>query len=309
MAAPTNTFTTASAVGNHEDLSDVIYKTSPTETPFFSLIGKGAASGIKHEWQTQALAAPSDNAAPEGDDAVAVAVTPTERLNNYCQIATKTVSVSGTQDAVNSAGRKKEFGYQMMLKSQELKLDMEFGLTRNSVAVTSGSRKARGLIGWVDAANVDAGATYVAPNYRTNVAQTDGTTRAFSETQLKNVCQKVFTSGGNPTVIMMGPVAKQTFSTFTGGSTRQDQSEDKKVVAAVDVYVSDFGTLKAIPNRVMRSRDIAVLDPDMWSVDYLRPFATSDLGKTGDSTRKQIVVEYTLTCKNPLSNGFIVDIA
>lgn len=309
MAAPTNTFTTASAVGNREDLSDVIYKTSPTETPFFSLIGKGTASGIKHEWQTQALAAPGDNAAPEGDDAVAVAVTPTERLNNYCQIATKTVSVSGTQDAVNSAGRKKEFGYQMMLKSQELKLDMEFGLTRNSVAVTSGTRKSRGLIGWVDAANANSGAGYVAPNYRTNVAQTDGTTRAFTEALLKDVCQKVFTSGGNPSVIMMGPVAKQTFSAFNGGSTKNIDSDDKKVTAAVDVYVSDFGTLKAIPNRVMRSRDIAVLDPDMWSVDYLRPFATSDLGKTGDSTRKQIVVEYTLTCKNPLSNGFITDIA
>lgn len=308
MAAPTNTYTTATAVGNREDLSDVIYKTSPTDTPFFSLIGKGSATGVKHEWQTQALATPGDNAAPEGDDAVAVAAIPTKRLNNYCQIATKTVSVSGTQDAVNSAGRKKEFGYQMMLKSQELKLDIEYGLTRNSVAVTSGTRKARGMIGWVDAANVNAGAGYVAPNYETNVAQTDGTLRTFAESQIKDVAQKCYTSGGNPSVIMMGPVLKQAFSAFTGGSTRFDKSEDKSVTAAVDVYVSDFGALKAIPNRVMRARDVAVLDPDMWSVDYLRSFQTIDLAKTGDSTRKQLLVEYTLACKNPLASGFIVDV-
>lgn len=309
MAAPTNTHTTASAVGNREDLSDVIYQTSPTDVPFFSLIGKGVATGIKHEWQTQALATPGDNAAPEGDDAVAVAAIPTERLNNYCQIATKTVSVSGTQDAVNSAGRKKEFGYQMMLKAKELKLDMEYGLTRNSVAVTSGTRKARGLIGFADAANTNAGVGYVAPNYRSNVAQTDGTTRAFAESQVKDIAQKVYTSGGQPTVIMMGPLSKQGFSAFTGGSVKNVDSEDKKLTAAVDFYVSDFGTLRAVPNRVMRARDIAVLDPDMWSIDYLRPFSTTDLAKTGDSTRKQLIVEYTLACKNPLANGFIVDIA
>lgn len=307
MAAPTNTYQSTAAVGNREDLTDMIYRITPTDTPFMSMIGKGKAASTKHEWQTQALATPANNVAAEGDDASANTVTPTVRLNNYTQISTKTVSVSGTQESTVSAGRKSEMGYQMMLKSLELRNDMEVGLTQNGVAVTGASRQSRGLVGWLGD-NVDAGAGYVAPNYVTNVAQTDGTQAAFTEARLKNVLQKVYTAGGNPSVIMLPPLAKQTFSTFTGGSTRFDKGEDKSLTAAVDVYVSDFGDLKAVPNRRMRVRDVAILQPDMWSVAYLRPFATKDLAVTGDSTRKQIVVEATLECKNPQANGAVVDI-
>lgn len=308
MTAPTNTYTTSSAVGNREDLTDMIYRITPTDTPFMSMIGKGKATATKHEWQTQALATPANNVAAEGDDATAAAATPTVRLSNYTQISTKTVSVSGSQEAVTSAGRKSEMGYQMMLKSLELRNDMEVGLTQNNVAVTGASRQARGWVGW-QGDNVDSGSGYVAPNYVSNVAQTDGTQAAFTETRLKNVLQKVYTAGGNPSVIMLPPLAKQTFSTFTGGSTRFDKSEDKQLTAAVDVYVSDFGELKAVPNRRMRTRDVAILQPDMWAVAYLRPFATKDLAVTGDSTRKQIVVEYTLEAKNPAANGAVVDIS
>lgn len=307
MTAPTNTYTSTSAVGNREDLTDIIYRITPTDTPFMSMIGKSKATSTKHEWQTQQLATPSNNVAAEADDATAAAVTPTVRLNNYTQISTKTVSVSGTQEAVVSAGRKSEMGYQMMLKSLELRNDMEVGFTQNGVAVTGASRQSRGLVGWLGD-NVDAGAGYVAPNYVTNVAQTDGTQAAFTEARLKNVLQKVYTAGGNPSVLMLPPLAKQTFSTFTGNSTRFDKGEDKSLTAAVDVYVSDFGDLKAVPNRRMRTRDVAVLQPDMWSIAYLRPFSTKDLAVTGDSTRKQLVVEATLECKNPQANGAVVDI-
>jgi hypothetical protein len=307
MTVPTNTYQSTAAVGNREDLTDMIYRITPTDTPFMSMIGKGKATSTKHEWQTQALATPSNNVRSEGDDASNGAVTPTVRLNNYTQISDKTVQVSGTQEAVVSAGRKSEMGTQMMLKSLELRNDMEVGLTQNNVAVTGAARQSRGLVGFLGD-NVDAGAGYVAPNYVTNVAQTDGTQAAFTESRLKNALQKIYTAGGDPSVIMLPPLAKQTFSTFTGGNTRQDKSEDKKVVAATDVYVSDFGDLKAVPNRRMRTRDVAILQPDMWAVAFLRPFFTQDLAKTGDSIRKQLLVEYTLEAKNPAANGAVVDI-
>lgn len=308
MAAPTNTYTSSSAVGNREDLTNMIYRITPTDTPFMSMIAKGKATSTKHEWQTQALATPSNNVAAEGDDATNAVTTPTVRLNNYTQISTKTVGVSGTQESTVSAGRKSEIGYQMMLKSLELRNDMEVGLTQNNVAVTGAIRQSRGLIGW-QGDNVDSGAGYVAPNYVTNVAQTNGTQAAFTEARLKNVLQKCYTAGGNPSVIMLPPLAKQTFSTFTGNSNqRTDKSEDKKVTAATDVYVSDFGELKAVPNRRMSTRDVSILQPDMWAVAYLRPFFTQDLAKTGDSTRKQIIVEYTLEARNPAANGAVTDI-
>lgn len=307
MAAPTNTYTSTAAVGNREDLADVIYRISPTETPLLSLAERTTAEATLHEWQTQALAAPGDNAQAEGDDATADVVVPTVRLGNRTQIARKTARVSGTQQEVNTAGRKKELAYQVSLRSLEMKRDMEFGLTQNNVASTT-PRRSRGMVGWMDAANVDAGAGYVAPNYVTNVAQTDGTARAFTEAMLKNVAQKIFTSGGNPNTLMLGPTQKQTFSTFLGNSTRFDEGEDKKVVAATDIYVTDFGALKAIPNRIQRPRDAFVLENEKVAVAYLRPMQKTPLAKTGDSDAVMILCEYSLENRAPLAHGGILDL-
>jgi len=307
MTAPTNTFLTTAAIGNREDLTDAIYNIAPLDTPFFNMAAKTKATATLHEWQTQDLATAANNEQVEGDDATASASTPTVRLGNRTQISAKTASVSGSQESVDKAGRNSEMAYQMALRSKELKRDIEVGLTQNAVSATA-PRRSRGLVGWVDSANVNAGAGYVAPNYVTNVAQTDGTQRAFTEALLKDVLQKVFTSGGNPDTIMMGPLAKQTFSTFTGNATRFDKAEDKSVTAAVDVYVSDFGQLKAVPNRFQRARDVFVLQSDMWAVAWLRPLNQYELAKTGDSVRRQIIGEYTLEARNPKSGGAIVDI-
>lgn len=306
MAAPTNTFLTTAAIGNREDLSDTIYRITPTVTPLLNLAAKSKATNTLHEWQTQDLAAPAANAQLEGDDAAPIAITPTVRLNNRTQISTKTVIIAGSQQAVNSAGRKDEMGYQMAMKALELKRDMELGLTQNNVAATS-PRSSRGLVGWTGD-NVDSGAGYVAPNYVTNVAQTDGTPAAFTEARLKNVLQKIFTAGGEPDTLMLGPLAKQTFSSFTGNSTRFDKSEDKSLTAAVDVYISDFGELKAVPNRFQRARDVWVLQSDKIAVAYLRPFMTVDLAKTGDADKKEIIVEYCLEMRAPKAHGAVVDI-
>jgi hypothetical protein len=160
MALPTNAFATYEAIGNREDLSDVIYRIDPTETPFISGIEKEKASAVKHEWQTQALAlASATNAALEGDDAIADSTTPTARLNNICQISRKTPRVTGTQRAVDHAGRDDEMAYQEMLKGLELKRDMESVLTTNQ-AVNSGNdstaRKTASVLSWIKT-NTDKG--------------------------------------------------------------------------------------------------------------------------------------------------------
>ena len=311
MTAPTNTYQTYAAVGNREDLTDVIYRIAPTDTPFMSGIGKGKANNTLHEWQTQDLAAAANNAAVEGDDASAAAVTPTVRLNNRTQISTKTIIVSGTQQSgMNPAGRKDELAYQLSLKGLELKRDMETALTQNTTAVAGNSttaRQLRGLEGWV-ATNNDLGATGAAPNYGTNTAPTDGTARAFTEAQLKNVIQLAWAQGGNPNVIMLGGTQKQTFSTFTGSSTRFDKGEDKQVTAAVDVYVSDFGTIKAVPNRFQRARTAFVLEMGRWKTAFLRPMQTNPLAKTGDAEKRQLIVEYTLEAGQEKASGAIRDL-
>ncbi len=310
MTAPTNTYQTYAAIGNREDLSDVIYRIAPTATPFMNLCAKATATGTLHEWQTQDLASAANNAQIEGDDASAAAVTPTVRLNNRTQISTKTCIVAGTQRAVKTAGRKDEMSYQLSLKSLELKRDMETGLTQNATLVVGNSitaRQTRGLEGWIST-NQDLGVGGIAPNYGTNTAATDGTQRAFTEAQLKNVLQQIFAQGGDPDTILVGPTEKQTFSTFTGGSTRMVDAEDKQLTAAVDVYVSDFGTLNVLPSRFQRARTAFVLQSDKWAIAYLRPFQTVELAKTGDAEKREIIVEYALEARQEKSSGAIRDL-
>lgn len=306
MTAPSGTFLTTAAIGNREDLTDAIYRISPTQTPVLNMASKTKATNTLHEWQTQELAAAADNAQAEGDNASAKTVTPTVRLNNRTQISTKTVVVSGTQQAMNPAGRKDELAYQLALASAEIKRDMELGLTQNDVLATS-PRKSRGLRGWVvDNVNKASGTTLA--SYTNNTGYTGGTQRAFTEAQVKDVLQQCFTAGGEPDTIMMPPAAKQTFSGFTGNATRMDKSEDAKLYASVDFYVSDFGTLQAVPNRFMATRDVFLLQADKLAVAYLRPFQTVELAKTGDAEQREIIVEYTLECRAPKAHGAVYDI-
>ena len=311
MAIVTNTFQTFTAIGNREDLSDIIYNISPTETPFISAIGKEKATGVLHEWQNDTLRAAAANAQVEGDEIAFTAVVPTTRVNNRTQISRTSVIVSGTQDTVNSAGRNNELAYQISKSSKELKRDMEVVLTANQSAAVGGAAAARtssGLPSWIqtnvnDAANGANG--QVGGNDVPGTLRTNGTQRAFTESQLKDVVKQCWDSGGDPSMIMLGSFNKQKLSGFTGGSTKMTQADDKRLVAAIDIYESDFGSMTVVPNRFSRNRDCFVIQPDMWAVAYLRDFQMLDLAVTGDAQKKAMLAEYTLVSKNEAASGAV----
>jgi Family of unknown function (DUF5309) len=314
MALPANTFTTYDAIGNREDLSDMIYRIDPTDTPFVSGCEKGKATAVAHEWQTQALAAAAANAVLEGDDATTDAAVPTVRLGNICQIADKVARVSGTQQAVEHAGRDDEMAYQEMLKGLELKRDIEVNLIGTNQAKNAGgaavARLHASILSWVGT-NDDFGAGGASPAALLGAnTRTDGTQRAFTESQLKNVLRLAWNEGGKPDTIMVGGFNKQAFSTFTGRATPQEDTKDKKIVASVDFYESDFGKLEVIANRFQRARDAWVLQMDMWKICYLagRKFMSQSLAVTGDSRRKQILCEYTLEACNEKASGLVADL-
>lgn len=312
MAVPSNTVQTYASVGIREDLDDMITNISPTDTPFFAGCKKGSADSTFHEWQTDALAsADTANAVIEGDDATIDAVVATVRLGNYTQISDKTASISGTQEAVKKAGRAKEMAYQIAKKTKELKRDIESILIGTNQARAVGNagtaRRVGTVLSWI-ATNDDFGATGASPVTIGSTTRTDGTPRAFTETQLKTVLQGCFTQGGDPTVLMVGPGNKQTASTFTGGATKFDKAEDETLYAAFDVYKSDFGTLKVVPNRFQRNRDAFVLDMNYWEIAWLRPTATWPLAKTGDTDKNQILGEYTLIARQEAASGLIADL-
>ena len=282
MAQPSQTFDTYDSIGEREDLSDVIYNISPTDTPFLSSASKTQATAVLHEWQTDSLAAASStNAVIEGDEATANAITATTRLSNSSQILDKVVTITGTQEAVDKAGRASEIAYQIAKAAKELKRDLESSLTANNAEVTGGSSTARemgGLGAWVITNDV-FGSGGASGNGIGDTARTDGTQRVFTETQLKSVIKSVWNAGGNPQIIMVGPFNKQKLSGFTGNSTRFDAGADATLYTSVDVYASDFGQTQVIPNRFSRDRDAWVLDMDYWGVAFLRDFSMHELAK------------------------------
>ena len=314
MALPTNTFATYAAVGNREDLSDVIYRIDPTDTPFMTACEREKATAVNHEWQTQALASvDTANAVLEGDDATTDAATPTVRLGNVCQISDKVARVTGTQQAVEHSGRDDELAYQEMLKGLELKRDMETLLVGVNVAKVAGSdavaRKTASILSWIKT-NTSKGAGGADPSAADGTGtRTDGTQRAFTEANLKAVLQSIWNSGGKPDTIMLGGFNKQVMSTFTGRATPTEETKSKKIVAAVDAYESDFGTVKVVPNRFQRARDVLVLEIDKWAVAYLsgRKMISIPLAKTGDSDRRQMLSEYALEARNEKASGGVFD--
>ena len=312
------TFTRFDAVGAREDLTDMIYDISPTDTPIMSSIGKGRATAVYHEWQTDSLAAATTaNAAVEGADATAATLSATTRLGNYTQIVQKTVQVSGTLEAVDKAGRKSEKAYQLAKASAELKRDIETIITANQgrdEGSSGNARKMASLLSWIKT-NTSKGSGTTAGTDPTTIGVStrgDGTTRTFQESMLKEVVQEVFSSGGTPTLLVVPPALKQVVSGFQGLSQHRYNSNATgqiTILAGADLYQSDFGVLQIVPNRFMRSRDALVLDPEYASLNYLRPFTTNDLAKTGDSEKTQILAELTLEVKNEAAHGGVFDLS
>ena len=311
-------YQTYQSIGNREDLANVIYDISPTDTPLLNTLARGKATAVYHEWQTDSLAAATTaNAAVEGADASDATMSPTTRLGNYTQIVQKTIKISGTLESVDKAGRKSEKAYQLSKASAELKRDIETILTANQgrdAGDSSNARKLGAMLSWIKTnTNKSSGTTAgVDPSTAGVSTRTDGTQRAFTETILKDVIQKVYSSGGNPKILMVGPFQKQAVSAFAGIAAQRFMAPadaPTTIIGAADVYMSDFGTVSVVPSRFMRTRDALVLDPDYAAVAYLRPFQTNELAKAGDSEKTQILAELTLEMRNEAAHGIAADLS
>lgn len=315
MTVPTATYQTFQAIGNREDLEDIIYNISPTETPFMSNAGKSKATATFHEWQTDSLAsANSSNAAIQGDDATNASVTPTVRLGNYTQILQKTFGITGTQEAINKAGRKSELAYQIAKQGKELKRDMEAVFTQNKGSTSGASGTAATLAsveGWIftNRTDVGSGGTPTTPGFSSGrvAAPTDNSTNGtLTKTALDGVIQSAWTNGGEPSTIMVGAALKVRISGFTGIATLYKEIKGNTqgtIVGGADLYVSNFGEHTIVPNRFMRTNVALVLDMEYWGIAYLRPFQVNPLAKTGDAERRQMLVECTLVSKNEAASG------
>jgi hypothetical protein len=328
MSQVANTFDTFDAAGNKEDLANLISMITPEETPFFSMIKEDTAKAVKTEWQTDTLATPSlTNYRVQADTYSYNTVTPTARVGNYTQIMMKEFIIGETQEAVDHAGRASERAYQKAKKGQELKTDIEATLLSNQASVAgdaSTPTKMGAFRAWL-ASNDSMGTNGASGGYNSTTgvvdASTTGTLRTFTKTLLDDTLQSAYTSGGNPTVLMLSPYAKRVFSTFMSDSnvaaqrTMAPKSSATTIIGAADAYLSDWGLIDTVPNRQMArvgatiARNAFVIDPSKVRKSWLRKIQEDkDVAKTSDGLPCVLKCELTLKVDNEAAHGVVADI-
>jgi hypothetical protein len=329
-----------------EDFMDAIYNISPTQTVFMSMIGRGTSSDVYTSWQQDELAEPNDaNAAKDGADIGADGSSKARRVGNINQISTKSLITSGRADTVNKAGRSTEMSYQLAKAAKALKRDQEAILTGNQAATPDADGDTASLLGGLRACFRDAesgetttalvntgstganGGVNPGTTYTPAAATDAAATRALTETLLRSSIEACYMNGGEPDTIMVSPTLKTVISTYLFTSSArvaalfsdvgQGKSGGATAQGSVDIYISDFGAMKIVPNRYLgydtsahapRNRDMFVLDPSLWSVLYLRPYRVIDVAKSGDATKKLLPVDYTLQFKQEMGSGGVFDI-
>lgn len=316
MTVATNTVQRVSRVGVREDLSDIIYNISPTDTPFVMAIGKGKADNTYVEWQIDTLvAASAQNKTVEGDDLTNDSRPATTRVGTYTQIMKKVVGTSSTARAVKTAGRGDEHNYQMAKAGKELKRDMEARFTGNYASVASTSSvpgETAGALAWLTT-NTSKGTSGADGGFSGGIvaAATNGTQRAFTETLLKTQVANAWNAGGEPDMAIMSLGQKQVAAAFSGLAQARRETGDKKItiVAGADVYVSDVGEIKLTPDRFCSTRDCLIIDPSLWEIAVLDPIHREKLAKTGLADREALYGEMALKCLNESGNSVIRDLS
>jgi len=318
MAVPANTGQTYGYTTIREDLEDMVYKITPTETPIFNAVGrKGDFDNTYHEWSTVELAAANgDNKEIEGGDVANDAPTAAVRFGNYAQLMDKVCAVSSTNEKIKSAGSVTKMAKQVLYKTQEIKRDIETRLLSNSAAAPGSASVARETagLGAFMRTNVSRGAGGANPTLSgtttgyPNAAPTNGTQREFTEALLVPVLQSVWEQGGNGTMIVVGGFNKRQASAFDGNASRFKKAEDKKLIASIEVYESDFGQLQIVPSRNTVTRQAYILDPDYVEVGWLQTMRNTALAKTGHADRRMVYSEWGVVVGNEKALGLVADL-
>jgi hypothetical protein len=312
MAQPINSLSSYDVRGIREDLQDMIYDVSPDETPFYSSVSKTKAKNTYHEWQTDALRASADNAHIEGDDTIAEARTATTRLGNYTQIFKNAVSIPDTDESLDKAGRAEEMAHQVMKVAKEQKLDIERALFANQARAAGSDVVARRLAGipaWLVTNTVnETGSSGADPTGDgTNARTDDGVPVAFSQARFDQAMRTIWLNGGKPQTVYLSSFQMNVALGFIGNNNQRITTRKGEVDKTMDVYRTPWGTVAFVMSREQRSRDVWIMQDDMWAVGVLRGTKNVALAKTGDSEKRQVVTELTLVCKNERAHGAVLD--
>ena len=310
------TFLTSNAVGEREDLSDVIYRIDPDETPVFSNAAKETTKAVTHDWQVQELAsAADDNHVNEGADFSYVNPTATTRLSNVHQIAAQAASVSNTLDVVDKAGRDRETAYVKIIKAIEQRRDIEKGLFKNEAKDASDPRKTAKFLSYMSNVVLESGSSVASGGNGSAAATMSGSNDALELADIENAMKLAYDDGGQPDMLVLSPANKVAFSNLSSGSVVTNQlhmtaPNEAAIIGSVSLFLTDFGTLNAVIDRNATNTEILLLDSDHYAIGHLpgRMFSVSDVAATGDATKFAIISEYVLINRAPKAHAAIFDL-
>jgi len=329
MAKVTGTTLAAAAFGGliNEDLMQQIFDISNIPLPMADIVGSGSHSNSYCEWQIAALAAPDTaNAKIDGADVSTNDEKIGTRVGNQSQISTKRVQVSTRAQASDVAGQNDALAYQIMERQKELRRDVDaISVTQQASVADNGAvaGKSAGLGAWLTS-NVSRGATGANGGFASGIVATptNGTARALSETNVRNVAQSVYQNGGNPTVAMSTPALVRKFSEYLFSATAKvatlmsDVGQAREAAVAkgsINVFVTDFGvTLELTANRLQPVVDAThvnfyLIDPEYVELSYLAGYRVEPMAKTGLADNRLMSVDWSLKVLNEASQGVVAD--
>lgn len=284
---------------NVRDVTDLIAVVAQTDTPLYSGLGKTKSTGKYHESQAYALTTGASNAQIEGADyTLALSAVPTT-VGNYTQIFYKQATVSKDQQASSTYGIDDMLASQLEWRMKEIATDVENALI-NGTGNSGASGVARQMTGAL---------ALITTNVETGTGTGTGASgETLTEDMFNDALQTIWTAGGRPKNVYVNAGPKRVISNFTASNTKNVDAGAKKLVNAVDVYVSDFGMLEVSLDAFMTSTDVLILDKSLWKVAMFRPFMVEEYPSQGSYVAKTIEGSLTLESNNEKGSGKIQDI-
>ena len=337
MPKVTNAFTTYNAVGNREDLSNVIYNIDPFDTPIMSAIKRRTVKNRLFDWQIEFLptVAPSvvpatgvldvaTNAQFEGFALAPSAAQPTVRQNNVTQIQ------QARRDDLRLAGGKRRSWQRLRDESPDGDgvegSEVGHG-NRDVFAATAGRWRRHGsggarhrrhlALAWLGREtgrrlrirpDLPAGAiapgTSVAglPTTATGAVPCAGYSSDHRGDSRRCDAEGLHQRGDADT---LGCRRRGRSGRSPASSAEQRLRfwwARPKSCRTVDVIATDFGRIKVIPSRWVPPDVGLLIDPDYLAVAFFRSFRQYLMARTGDAETRMIIVEWGVEVRNALAH-------
>lgn len=246
------------------------------------------------------------NAALEGADASAARFTSRVRRQNFTQIFTATVEVTGTMQAVRQHGVKDELDYQKQERLRELLRDLE-NCVINGTAPSSGQQGSASVRRSMNGIVKQISTNQFTPG-QGGFPSGGGAGTDLSETVLNAAMRLAWEqSQGRIDTILVGGFQKRRINQFISSTAREYRPGDTRVGEVVSAYESDFGVARVVLSRWVPQDTVLLLDSSRIAVMPLsgRSFQFRPLGAAGDATAGQLVGEYTLEFKNENAHAVV----